>query len=123
MTLAEILSLLLFGGVCVGLMAGYPVVFTLGGVSLIFGLLANALGVCHHTLNQGVVVGEALHEAPPQVISLKPLLEYLEQCSDLELLGEDFSTLFLPLLPIPFKPPDGPGQGGQVIGLWRREDS
>jgi len=45
MTLAEILSLLLFGGVCVGLMAGYPVVFTLGGVSLIFGLLANALGV------------------------------------------------------------------------------
>ena len=45
MTLAEVLSLLLFGGICVGLMAGFPVAFTLGGVSLMFGLLANALGV------------------------------------------------------------------------------
>jgi len=45
MTLAETLSLLLFGGVCAGLMAGFPVAFTLGGVSLIFGLLANFLGV------------------------------------------------------------------------------
>jgi len=44
MTLAEILSLTLFGGVCVGLMAGFPVAFTLGGVSLIFGLIGNAVG-------------------------------------------------------------------------------
>ena len=45
MTLAEALSLLLFGGICAGLMAGYPVAFTLGGVSLIFGLVGNLLGV------------------------------------------------------------------------------
>ena len=45
MTLSETLSLLLFGGVCAGLMAGFPVAFTLGGVSLIFGLIGNALGV------------------------------------------------------------------------------
>ena len=44
MTLAEILSLCLFGGVCLGLMAGFPVAFTLGGVSLIFGLIGNAVG-------------------------------------------------------------------------------
>ena len=46
MTLAEILSLCLFGGVCLGLMAGFPVAFTLGGVSLIFGLIGNAVGAC-----------------------------------------------------------------------------
>ena len=45
MTLSETLAMLLFGGICLGLMAGFPVAFTLGGVSLMFGLLANALGV------------------------------------------------------------------------------
>ncbi|MCA8929599.1 MAG: TRAP transporter large permease subunit [Alphaproteobacteria bacterium] len=44
MILAEILSLLLFGGVCVALMAGFPVAFTLGGVSLIFGLIGYGVG-------------------------------------------------------------------------------
>lgn len=45
MTLSETLSLLLFGSVCASLMAGFPVAFTLGGVSLLFGLLGNMLGV------------------------------------------------------------------------------
>ncbi|MGY9054057.1 MAG: hypothetical protein ACKVGZ_00355, partial [Alphaproteobacteria bacterium] len=35
MTLPEILSLLLFASVCAALMAGFPVAFTLGGVSLL----------------------------------------------------------------------------------------
>jgi tripartite ATP-independent transporter DctM subunit len=34
--MAEVMALLLFAGICVALMAGYPVAFTLGGVSLLF---------------------------------------------------------------------------------------
>jgi TRAP-type mannitol/chloroaromatic compound transport system permease large subunit len=44
MTLPEILSLLLFASVCAALMAGFPVAFTLGGVSLLFGVLSYFLG-------------------------------------------------------------------------------
>lgn len=39
-----IMALLLVLAVCAALLAGYPVAFTLGGVSLIFGLLGVALG-------------------------------------------------------------------------------
>ena len=41
---AEIASLLLFAAVVAALMAGYPVAFTLGGVSLLFAIGAQALG-------------------------------------------------------------------------------
>ncbi len=34
--MAEVMALLLFAGICLALMAGYPVAFTLGGVSLLF---------------------------------------------------------------------------------------
>jgi tripartite ATP-independent transporter DctM subunit len=45
MELAHALALLLFAGLCACLMAGFPVAFTLGGVSLIFAGLGFALGV------------------------------------------------------------------------------
>lgn len=45
MSLYETLGLLLFVTVCVVLMAGFPVAFTLGGVSLIFALGGAAIGV------------------------------------------------------------------------------
>lgn len=41
----EWLALLMFATVCVALMAGYPVAFTLGGVSLLFAFLGAGLGV------------------------------------------------------------------------------
>ena len=44
MILYEILGLLLFASVCVALMAGFPVAFTLGGVSLIFALGGAVVG-------------------------------------------------------------------------------
>jgi TRAP-type mannitol/chloroaromatic compound transport system permease large subunit len=34
--MAELMAILLFISICVALMAGYPVAFTLGGVSLLF---------------------------------------------------------------------------------------
>ncbi|WP_371398092.1 TRAP transporter large permease subunit [Fretibacter rubidus] len=44
MSLPEILSLLMFGCACAGLMAGYNVAFTLSGVSLIFAAIGIATG-------------------------------------------------------------------------------
>jgi tripartite ATP-independent transporter DctM subunit len=42
--LSEVLSLLLFGVICLALMFGYPVAFTLGGVSLLFAALGSLAG-------------------------------------------------------------------------------
>jgi len=47
MSLADILALAMFAAACIGLMGGYNVAFTLGGVSLIFA----ALGVVTGTFN------------------------------------------------------------------------
>lgn len=44
MTLPEILSITMFGFACFGLMAGYNVAFTLGGISLIFAALGVVTG-------------------------------------------------------------------------------
>jgi tripartite ATP-independent transporter DctM subunit len=45
MSLNEVLSLGLLIAVCGGMMAGYPVAFTLAGVSILFAFLGSALGV------------------------------------------------------------------------------
>ncbi len=50
MALPELLAVLLVGSVCVLLMVGYPVALTLGGVSLIFAVLGDALGVMRFSL-------------------------------------------------------------------------
>ncbi|MDX2259297.1 MAG: TRAP transporter large permease subunit [Hyphomicrobiaceae bacterium] len=44
MTAAEVMSLALVVAMCAGLMLGYPVAFTLGGVSILFALLGYGLG-------------------------------------------------------------------------------
>lgn len=44
MSLPEILALIMFAAACIGLMGGYSVAFTLGGVSLIFAALGVATG-------------------------------------------------------------------------------
>ena len=43
--MGEMLDLIMFGGACLLLMAGFPVAFTLAGTALIFGLIGQALGV------------------------------------------------------------------------------
>lgn len=43
--MSEVLSLLLFAVICLTLMLGYPVAFTLGGVSLLFAALGSLAGV------------------------------------------------------------------------------
>lgn len=45
MTLPEIFAVVLVAAVCLTLMAGYPVAFTLGGVSLAFALLGHLFGL------------------------------------------------------------------------------
>lgn len=45
MTLPEIFAIALVAAVCLTLMAGYPVAFTLGGVSLAFALLGHLFGL------------------------------------------------------------------------------
>ncbi len=100
MTLAEILSLLLFGGVCVGLMAGFPVAFTLGGVSLLFGLLGNLLGAFDLSFfgfipNRvyGVMTNEVLL-AVPLFVFMGVMLERSKVADDLlNTMGALFGTM------------------------------
>ena len=47
--MAELMSILLFIGICMALMAGYPVAFTLAGVSLLFA----GVGVLTGTFDAG----------------------------------------------------------------------
>lgn len=48
--MAEYMALIMFATVCLVLLAGYPVAFTLGGVALIFALLGNITGTFDSTL-------------------------------------------------------------------------
>src|SRR5690606_41089879 len=43
--MAEVMALLLFIGICVFLMSGYPVAFVLGGVSLLFAGVGVLIGI------------------------------------------------------------------------------
>ncbi|MGE0855068.1 MAG: TRAP transporter large permease subunit, partial [Hyphomicrobiaceae bacterium] len=45
MPLNEIMSIVLLVVVCAAMMMGFPVAFTLGGVSVLFALVGNAMGV------------------------------------------------------------------------------
>ena len=100
MTLAEILSLCLFGGVCLGLMAGFPVAFTLGGVSLIFGLIGNAVGAFDLSFfgfipNRiyGVMTNEVLL-AVPLFVFMGVMLERSKVADDLlNTMGALFGTM------------------------------
>ena len=43
--MTELMALLLFIAICLTLMAGYPVAFVLGGVSLLFAMLGMLMGI------------------------------------------------------------------------------
>lgn len=100
MTISEILSLLLFAGVCISLMAGFPVAFTLGGISLAFGILGYVIGAFDMAFfgfipNRifGVMTNEVLL-AVPLFVFMGVMLERSKVADDLlSTMGAMFGTM------------------------------
>jgi tripartite ATP-independent transporter DctM subunit len=97
---AEILAILMVIAVCGSLMAGYPVALTLGGVSLLFALLADLFGVLDFRLLgalpqrvYGVMTNEVLL-AIPLFVFMGVMLERSRVAEDLlETMGRLFGPL------------------------------
>lgn len=100
MPLAEALAILMVAAVVVTLMAGYPVALTLAGVSLIFAIVGNALGIMNFAILGalpqrifGVMTNEVLL-AIPLFIFMGVMLERSRIAEDLlETMGRLFGTL------------------------------
>ena len=100
MTVAEILAVALVVAICATLMAGYPVAFTLGGVSLAFALLGHLLGLFDLSFLGafpqrvfGVMTNEVLL-AIPLFIFMGVMLERSRIAEDLlETMGRLFGSL------------------------------
>ncbi len=100
MLLAEALAILMVAAVVTALMAGYPVALTLAGVSLIFAVAGNALGVMSFAILGalpqrifGVMTNEVLL-AIPLFIFMGVMLERSRIAEDLlETMGRLFGTL------------------------------
>ncbi len=100
MLLAETLAILMVAAVVVALMAGYPVALTLAGISLVFALIGDALGIMSlgilGALPQrifGVMTNEVLL-AIPLFIFMGVMLERSRIAEDLlETMGRLFGTL------------------------------
>jgi tripartite ATP-independent transporter DctM subunit len=98
--MAEVFAILLVLAICVGLFAGYPVAFTLGGLSLVFAALGSALDLFSFgflgALPQriyGVMTSEVLL-AIPLFIFMGVMLERSRIAEDLlENIGRLFGTL------------------------------
>jgi tripartite ATP-independent transporter DctM subunit len=100
MGLPELLAVLLVVAVCAALMAGYPVVFTLGGVALVFAVLGAVTGAMSFSLLGalpprvfGVMTNEVLL-AIPLFIFMGVMLERSRIAEELlETMGRLFGTL------------------------------
>lgn len=100
MTLPEIFSILLVAGVVASLMAGYPVAFTLGGVSFVFAIIGGVAGLFDlwflAALPQrifGIMTNDVLL-AIPLFIFMGVMLERSRVAEDLlEAMGRLFGTL------------------------------
>ena len=98
--IGEILSILLFIGVCTTLMLGYPISFSLAGTALIFAAIGWAMGVLDfHILNgmaaryYGVMMNEVL-VAVPLFIFMGMILERSGLAEQLlTTMGELFGSL------------------------------
>ena len=99
MAFPEILAIAMVAAMCAGLMAGYPVALTLGGVSLIFALAGDALGIFPLSLLialpprvYGVVTNEVL-TAIPLFVFMGVMLERSRIAEDLlETMGRLFGS-------------------------------
>ena len=113
---AEILAVLMVVTVCVALFAGYPVAFTLGGVSFAFALLAQLAGVMNLSLLGalpqrifGVMTNDVLL-AIPLFIFMGVMLERSRVAEELlETMGRLFGTL-----------PGGLGISVLIVGVLLR---
>jgi tripartite ATP-independent transporter DctM subunit len=100
MGLAEGLAILMVAAVIIALMAGYPVALTLAGLSLIFAVIGNALGIMSFAILGalpqrifGVMTNEVLL-AIPLFIFMGVMLERSRIAEDLlETMGRLFGTL------------------------------
>lgn len=98
--MAELFAILLVGAICIALFAGYPVAFTLGGLSLAFAAMGSMLGVFNFgflaALPQrifGVMTNEVLL-AIPLFIFMGVMLERSRIAEDLlETMGRLFGSL------------------------------
>lgn len=92
-----LLALLLVVVVCAALLAGYPVAFTLGGVSLMFGLLGAALGVFRPD-DLAIVANRLYGTMTNETLVAVPLFVFmgvmLERAKIAEQLLESLSALF-----------------------------
>lgn len=100
MTLPEILSIAMFGMACIGLMVGYNVAFTLGGVSLVFA----ALGVVTGTFDSEFLLslpGRIFPLITREILIAVPLFVFmgvmLEKSRIAEDLLESMGDLFGPM--------------------------
>jgi tripartite ATP-independent transporter DctM subunit len=99
MSFPEILAVVMVVAMCAALMAGYPVALTLGGVSLIFALAGDALGIFPISLLlalppriYGVVTNDVL-TAIPLFVFMGVMLERSRVAEDLlETMGRLFGT-------------------------------
>jgi TRAP-type mannitol/chloroaromatic compound transport system permease large subunit len=100
MTLPEVLAIVMVAAMCGLLLVGYPVALTIGGVSLAFALLANALGVMSFSLLGafpqrvfGIMTNEVLL-AIPLFVFMGVMLERSRVAEDLlETMGRLFGSL------------------------------
>lgn len=75
-SLGEILALAMFAGVFLVLMAGFPVAFSIGGVSILFAALGSALGVFDWPLMAGVM-GRILDAIVSDTLVAIPLFVFM----------------------------------------------
>lgn len=79
MPLYEFLSILLLLAVCIVMMAGFPVAFSLAGVSVLFALLGWAFGAAAHAGNCGpdwhTVIGEPMDTPANFMLLIENLLD------------------------------------------------
>ena len=95
--IGEILAVSLFAFTVFGVLIGYPVAFTLAGMSLIFAIIGNALGVFDFYFLSGLasrstqlLVGILIRFFDESVFVLLGALHFLEGVSDLSRRGRVF---------------------------------
>jgi TRAP-type mannitol/chloroaromatic compound transport system permease large subunit len=90
MSLAEVLAILMVLAVIVALMAGYQVALTLAGVSLIFALFGDALGVMRFAI-LGALPQRIFGVMTNEVLLAIPLFIFMGVMLERSRIAEDFA--------------------------------